>query len=55
MRCHYCKNESSDLKSFVLSGMWPVLTLDQREELFFEASFVVFHHDFIAYYISFRK
>ena len=39
----------------VLSGMWPVLTLDEREELFFEASFVVFHHDFITYYIPFRK
>ena len=28
--------------------MRPVLMLDEREKLFFEASFVVFNHDFIA-------
>ena len=39
----------------VLSGLWPVLMLVEREKLFFEASFVVFHHNFIPYYISFRK
>ena len=28
---------------------------DEREKLFFEASFVVFHDDFIAHYIPFGK
>ena len=55
MRCHFCKNEGSHLKFFFFFLTCKIDMLGKREELFFEAPFVVLHHDLIAYYIPFRK
>lgn len=59
IRCHYYKNEGSDHKIFASCQTCLLyLCLTKGRKCFFKASFVVFHlvvfhHDYLAYYIPF--
>ena len=53
MRWHYYKNEGSDDKMFVSCQICDLHLCFTKEKLVLEASFVVFHHCYIAYEIPF--